>query len=360
MRWPLGCQNAEPGRDVVEAVQVKLDAQPAVVALLCLGPSPEVALELFVRRPDRSINALEHRFRLVAAPVGAADGEELERPEPACRRDMGTLAQVAERAVLVERGDRRRLVGRSGLGCEVVEDLDLVRLTLASDDGPGFAERHLATDERLIGLDALGHPRLDGLEVLGRERAGHVEVVVEAVVDGRPDAKLGAGKRSRTASAMTCAAEWRIAPRSSCAPASSSSSAEPRSGASKNSSSGGPSSATGACWSAIVPPPENHATSRPAGTRGRSPAVPPAFAARQLPSRRARGRANGRRPGRFAGRSRVVHRGEGDRRAHSLDPALWGASRRPCPDRRILDMVGDTGLEPVTSCMSSKCSNQLS
>ncbi len=23
-------------------------------------------------------------------------------------------------------------------------------------------------------------------------------------------------------------------------------------------------------------------------------------------------------------------------------------------------MVGDTGLEPVTSCMSSKCSNQLS
>jgi hypothetical protein len=26
----------------------------------------------------------------------------------------------------------------------------------------------------------------------------------------------------------------------------------------------------------------------------------------------------------------------------------------------ILRLVGDTGLEPVTSCMSSKCSNQLS
>ena len=31
------------------------------------------------------------------------------------------------------------------------------------------------------------------------------------------------------------------------------------------------------------------------------------------------------------------------------------------PDVRLPDgMVGDTGLEPVTSCMSSKCSNQLS
>jgi hypothetical protein len=28
-------------------------------------------------------------------------------------------------------------------------------------------------------------------------------------------------------------------------------------------------------------------------------------------------------------------------------------------DHRV-SVVGDTGLEPVTSCMSSKCSNQLS
>ena len=30
------------------------------------------------------------------------------------------------------------------------------------------------------------------------------------------------------------------------------------------------------------------------------------------------------------------------------------------PARLEVVMVGDTGLEPVTSCMSSKCSNQLS
>ena len=50
--------------------------------------------------------------------------------------------------------------------------------------------------------------------------------------------------------------------------------------------------------------------------------------------------------------------------------ALWGPGVRRCPARRVRydpasrrrpdGMVGDTGLEPVTSCMSSKCSNQLS
>src|SRR4051794_20140971 len=60
---------------------------------------------------------------------------------------------------------------------------------------------------------------------------------------------LASSNRSRTASAMTWAVEWRIASRASWAPASSSSSTDPRSGASRISSSGA-GSVTGA--SAIV------------------------------------------------------------------------------------------------------------
>ena len=37
--------------------------------------------------------------------------------------------------------------------------------------------------------------------------------------------------------------------------------------------------------------------------------------------------------------------------------ALAVRARRALPTKGL---VGDTGLEPVTSCMSSKCSNQLS
>ncbi len=78
---------------------------------------------------------------------------------------------------------------------------------------------------------------------------------------------------------------------------------------------------------------------------------------------RTRGRANGRLPGRFAGRSRVVGGARLDRPGFQPTArTLWGMRCARCAplDALLYRMVGDTGLEPVTSCMSSKCSNQLS
>ena len=43
----------------------------------------------------------------------------------------------------------------------------------------------------MVGRDALGHARLDRLEVAGCQRAGQLEVVVEAVGDRGPDPELG-------------------------------------------------------------------------------------------------------------------------------------------------------------------------
>src|SRR5258706_5637848 len=83
-------------RDVVEAEQVELDAQPAMVALLRLRPAPEIRIELVLGRPDRAVDPLEGRPLLVAAPVRTRDREQLERPDPACAGDMRPLAQVDE------------------------------------------------------------------------------------------------------------------------------------------------------------------------------------------------------------------------------------------------------------------------
>ena len=72
-------------------------------------------------------------------------------------------------------------------------------------------------------------------------------------------------------------------------------------------------------------------------------------------------RANGRIPGRFAGRSRVVPSRRPTVGLPAVAAALWGPDRGGVSrSTRCYRMVGDTGLEPVTSCMSSKCSNQLS
>ncbi len=78
-------------------------------------------------------------------------------------------------------------VGVTGL---VVDQLQLVglagqlgtRLLLGLVHPPG---------EQLALLDDLAHPLFQLVQILRRERLGHVEVVVEAVGDGRADAQLG-------------------------------------------------------------------------------------------------------------------------------------------------------------------------
>ena len=122
-----------------------------------------------------------------------------------------------------------------------------------------------------------------------------------------PMPSLVPGNMSMTASARTCAAEWRIGPSSPPAPWSISSAAEPRSGASRPisiaSSIAASTAAPSFSWPITDLLRESRNPSSIDRTRGSALAVPPAFATVRW---RTRGRAIGRLPGRFAGRSRVV------------------------------------------------------
>ncbi len=371
---PLGVPERRAGRDVVEAEQVELHAQATVVALLRLLASPQVLVELLLRLPDRAVDALHRRARLVAAPVGARDREQLERPDLPGGLDVGPAAQVVERPVLVERRDGRGLAGGLGLGLEVVEDLDLEVLSLALDDRPRLVERQLLPDERVVRLHALPHARLDPLEVVGRGRPRQLEVVVEAVVDRGPDAELRAREQveDRLGHDVRGAVAHRV---------------DGRVGARVQELLGR--AALGRLEAGLVVrqlvvgrdhrrgalvvrhrrAPENHRTSRPDRTRGST-----SRGSTRLHGRVARRgaavrscRANGRIPGRFAGRSRVVPTSVVSVGACSRWPRLSGdvpMGRVPldalCLRPLGPEMVGDTGLEPVTSCMSSMRSNQLS
>ena len=53
---------------------------------------------------------------------------------------------------------------------------------------------HLLVEERGIGGYDLLHPILNSAQVIRSQRAGQVEVIVEAVLYGWPDAKLSVGK----------------------------------------------------------------------------------------------------------------------------------------------------------------------
>src|SRR6188508_449314 len=103
---------------------------------------------------------------------------------------MRATAKIDERPLLVERrpgcGQALRLRSRD----QVIDDLDLVRLALFEQERTSVSVRPLAEDERMVGRDGLVHSSLDCGEVVRRERARKIEVVIEAVVDRRPDAQL--------------------------------------------------------------------------------------------------------------------------------------------------------------------------
>ena len=167
--------------NLVEAEEVELLAELAVVATLGLLETHEVGVEFLLREPRRAVDTLQHRAVRVTTPVGAGDLHELERADAAGIWHVRAATQVLERALLVY-GDGLALG-------QLLDQLLLVRLALELVER--FQAVELAALEREFLGDDLTHPLLDGLEVVGGERAFDIEVVVEAVLDRRPYAELG-------------------------------------------------------------------------------------------------------------------------------------------------------------------------
>ena len=173
----------------VRAEEVELRPEPSVVALFDLFEPREVLVERLLRPERGAVDALEHRPRFVAAPIRTRDRQQLERERMIEPIDVRALAEVGPIAVAVERDG---LVRRNE-----VERFDLVRLTLRSEPlTRDFARHRLARDDGLFLGDA-PHLLLDASEVLLRQRLRQVEVVVEAVLDRRPETEPHTGKEAR-------------------------------------------------------------------------------------------------------------------------------------------------------------------
>ena len=193
-------EDREAGAELVgEAEQVELLAEPAVVAPLRLLDPVQVGLEALLRRPGGAVDALQLLVLLVTAPVGGGAAHQPERRDALGGGQVRAAAEVlpgqrpVALEVVVDRQaaladlDARTLGGVTCGGLEA-DELELVRLVgqLVACVVVG----DLAAVELLALLDDLAHPRLDGLQVVRGERLRHVEVVVEAVGDRRPDAEL--------------------------------------------------------------------------------------------------------------------------------------------------------------------------
>ena len=96
-RAPFGVEEDQPRPgEFLDAEEVELLAQLAVVALLGLFELGQIVVELFLGEERRAVDALQLRVLLVAFPIGAGDGEQLERLDLFGGGHMRAAAEIDE------------------------------------------------------------------------------------------------------------------------------------------------------------------------------------------------------------------------------------------------------------------------
>ncbi len=195
-RPALGVPEDRSGPLLLEMEQVHLAAEASMVALGGLFQALQIGVEFLLLGIGRPVDARQHGLRAVAAPIGTRDLHELEgRADFAGRCHVGTATKVEPVALTV---DLEALVGR-----DRVDQLDLEGLALQLEVVPGLVPAPDFLREGPIARHDLAHALFDRVEIFRRERCLTVEVVIEAVLDHRPDRDLRARVETWTASAST-------------------------------------------------------------------------------------------------------------------------------------------------------------
>ena len=143
----------------------------------------QVSFQVFLAGKGRTVDPLEHLVVLISPPVGTGDAHELEGFHPAGRRAVRAGAQVREVSL--------------GVGADhcifrqVFDQFHFVRFIFSLEFGQGFRSGQFFPDQGIVGFD-LAHFFFNGPQIFRREHMVAVQVVVEALFNGRPDGELGA------------------------------------------------------------------------------------------------------------------------------------------------------------------------
>jgi hypothetical protein len=198
----FGMEDRKAGADLVrERIQVELGTKFAVITLRRLGQPGLVRLQLLAAGPRRAVEALKLIVPLITAPVRRGVPGERKGRDVAGVRHVWTAAQVlpgnriiASQVVIDRQLTNAHLSARFVILASrglVGDQFQLVRL--GGELGARPVVAHRATAEALPLLDDLGHRFLDITKIIRGERRCHVEVVIEAIGDRRPDSELGFG-----------------------------------------------------------------------------------------------------------------------------------------------------------------------
>ncbi|MBA7565787.1 hypothetical protein ES708_07472 [subsurface metagenome] len=158
-----------------------------MVPLLDLLPPFQVLRQLLSVFPSSAVDPGEHGVSLVPPPIGTGNRKKLEGigAEVPGILYVRTPAEIGEGILGVHRD--LLLLGKFPDQLELV---GLIRKHLYR-----FFPRHGLAGEGILPPNDFPHPLLDLFEVFGLQRLRKVEIVVEPILDRRPDGDLGAGKQ---------------------------------------------------------------------------------------------------------------------------------------------------------------------
>src|SRR5581483_3401255 len=159
-----------------------------------------------LRVPGGAVDTLQLWPVLVATPVGAGRAQELERADLAGVGDVRPATQILEVVLPVERdltaGNASCIRALHELVAGTVprargqlfDQLDLIRLVALAEERLRLLGVELAPLEWELRRDDLAHALLDCCQIFRLQWPRQLEVVVEAIFDGRADPQPCAGE----------------------------------------------------------------------------------------------------------------------------------------------------------------------
>ena len=180
----LWMEERESRAFIMEGEEVQLLAQLSVISLFRFSADIKEMVQVFLLEESGSVDTLQHLVLGITAPVSAGYGHNLEYLHLAGGTHMRAGAEVCEITLFVE--------GNLCIFRKIIDKHDLVVLALVLEELQCFGTGNDLLHQRNIFLGNLGHFLFNGCEIFLAEYMFRIQVIVEAVINGRSDGKLGA------------------------------------------------------------------------------------------------------------------------------------------------------------------------
>src|SRR5574344_10397 len=189
----LGVPEHHAGGMILDVIKVHFLADPAMVALLGFFQELQIGFEAFLVGEAGAVHAGQLVARLVAVPVSAGEGKDLERFELAGGRHVGTRAEVFP---VLSRNTRHIEAERAVVSFAGERALRIIRLVLVARGAlQALFGADIAAGEGTVFLDDFLHALLDLLEVALLKGNGGHQIVVETFFNGGTVGELRARKQ---------------------------------------------------------------------------------------------------------------------------------------------------------------------